>query len=165
MAVSKTVRRLLQVLDLEEESRRRELETAQAELARLGAESRAAAKQQKDGRLLFALGVRGDELDDRLAGQAEVHDGRRRQNVLQRYIQELTQVVEALRAAFLEKRVEKKQAESLVKAAEARELLEKDRRNQQSLDSWVLMRPSLEGSDPKHNFHESAVKTVTDECT
>jgi flagellar biosynthesis chaperone FliJ len=164
MAVSKTVRRMLHVLGLEEESRRRELDTAQAELARLDAGSRAAAKQEKDGRLLFASGVQGNEMDDRLAGLVEVHAGRRRQDVLQQCIQESTQVVEALRAAFLEKRVERKQAESLVKAAEARESLEKDRRNQQSLDSWFLMRPSLEGSDPKHNIHESAVKTVTDEC-
>jgi pyruvate dehydrogenase complex dehydrogenase (E1) component len=165
MAVSESVRRLLHVLNLEEESRRRALESAQAELARLGTALRAAVEQEKDGRLLFASGVRGYELDERLAGQAEMHVGRQRREVLQQCIQQSMQVVEALRVAFLEKRVEKKQAETLVKAAEAKESLEESRRTERSLDSWYLMRPSSERSDLKHNMHESAVKVVTDECT
>jgi flagellar biosynthesis chaperone FliJ len=163
MAVSKTLRRLLHVLDLEEESRRRDLESAQAELAQLDNGLRTSMEQEKDGRLLFASGVRSFELSDRLAGQAEVHAGRRRREVIQQCIQQSTQAVEGLRAAFLEKHVERKQAEVLVRATEARESLEGDRRTQQSLDSWYLMRPSSERSNPKRNIHESAVKTVTDE--
>lgn len=163
MAVSKTVRRLLHVLELEEGSRRRELEASQSELAQLEGALTAASKQGIEGRLLFASGVRSDDLSDRLAGQAEIDAGRRCGEVLQQCIQESTQVVESLRTAFIEKRVERKQAETLVKAAEARVSLEEDRRTQQSLDTWFLMRPSEERSDAKHDQHEAA-KAAPGKC-
>ncbi len=158
MAVSKTVRRLLRVLDLEEESRRRELESAQAELTLLDAALRAAGEREREGRLLFTAGVRSEDLRDRLSGQTEIHAGRRRGAVLQQHIQQFMLVVNEFRAAFLEKRVERKQAETLVKAAEARESVEEDRRAQQSLDEWYLMRLPDDRSDTKRDVQESADK-------
>ena len=46
---------------------------------------------------------------------------------------------------FLAKRVERRQAETLIEETEAREAIEADRRNQQSIDDWYLnrMRSSL----------------------
>jgi hypothetical protein len=158
MAVSKTVRRLLQVLELEEESRRRDLESSQFGLAQLDAALGEAGKQQKMGRILFASGVRSNDASDRLVGQAEVHASRRRGEVLQQCIQESTQIVETLRTALIEKQVERKQAETLVKAAETRESLEEKRRTQQSLDAWFLMRPSEERLDHKHDQHKARLK-------
>jgi len=137
--VSKSVRRLLRVLDLEEESRRRELESAQAEHVRLNVALTGATQRERDGRLLFADGVRREDPCDRWMGLQEEDAGRRSRTVLQQSIQQSMQAVETLRAALLQKRVERKQAETLVKAAEARESLEEDRRTQQGLDSWYLM--------------------------
>lgn len=146
MAVSKSVRRLLRVLNLEEELRRRELESAQAEHARLNVALTDAIRRERDGRLLFTDGVCREDLDVRWMGLKEEDVGRRKGAVLQRPIQQSEQAVETLRAALLEKRVERKQAETLVRAAEARELLEEDRRTQQGLDSWYLMRKTC-GND------------------
>jgi flagellar biosynthesis chaperone FliJ len=151
MAISKPLRRLLHVLTLEEELQRRELESAQAELAKFNLALRAVGEQVREGRLLITAGVRGEDLRDRLAGQSEVRAGMRRGAVLQQHIQQSTQVVETLRTAFLEKRVERKQAETLVRAKEAREAVEENRRTQQSLDTWYLMRSPNERSYPKRD--------------
>lgn len=151
MAISQSLRRLWRVLDLEEELRRRELESAQAELAKFNVALRAAGKRAREGRLLITAGVREEDLRDRLAGQSEVHAGMRRGAVLQQHIQQSTLAVETLRTAFLEKRVERKQAETLVRAREAREAVEEDRRTQQSLDTWYLMRSPNERSYPKRD--------------
>ena len=151
MAVSKSVRRLLRVLDLEEESRRRELESAQAEQARLDVALTSATQRERDGRVLFADGVRREDADNRWMGLKEVDAGRRCGAVLQQSIQQSMHAVEALRTALLEKRVERKQAEALVKAAEARESVEEDRRTQQSLDTWYLMRQPC-GKDGEKSF-------------
>jgi hypothetical protein len=45
-----------------------------------------------------------------------------------------------LREVFLAKRVERRQAETLLREAESRQALEADRRTQHSLDDWYLSR-------------------------
>jgi hypothetical protein len=156
--VSKSVRRLLHVLDLEEELSRRELGSAQAELAQLKAALKAAGEREREGRSMFTTGVQEGDLRGRLAGQAEVHAASYHGATLRGHIEISSPVVDRLRAAFLEKRVERKQAETLVKAAEARESIEEDRRTQQSLDSWYLMRPSVDSSIPKCEEQEITTK-------
>jgi len=165
MAVSKSVRRLLRVLQLEEDMRRRELESAQADLARLDLALIASCERVRDGRILFTSGVQHAELSDRLAGDAEVQAGKRRGAVLQQRIEQSRLLVGELRRAFLEKRVERKQAETLVKVGDAQAALEEGRKTQQSLDSWYLMRPSANKVDSRHIEHETGVKTGADDRT
>lgn len=163
MAVSKTIRRLLRVLDLEEELRRRQLEFAQANLAQLDWALKAAGEREREGRLLFSAGAWDEDLSNRLAGQAEMHAGRRRESVLRQHIEQSKLVVDGLRAAFLEKRVERKQAETFIKRVEARESLEEDRRTQRSLDTGYLMRTPANKSDAKRNERESAGNRSSDD--
>ena len=163
MPVSRSVRRLLRVLGLEEESRRRDLTSAQGELAQLDAALRAAKKREGDGRCLFTTSVQSEDLRDRLVGQAEVNAGRHRGLVLQQHLHQSNQVVDALRAAFLDKRVERRQAETLVKTADASEALEEDRRTQQTLDTYYLMRPPTDSALPKRDKCERAVKPASDD--
>jgi flagellar biosynthesis chaperone FliJ len=66
--------------------------------------------------------------------------------VIERRIESSTRAVDELRAAFLEKRVERRQAETLVEEAEARDAIESGRRTQQSLDNWYLTRVPEEKS-------------------
>ena len=162
MAVSKSVRRLLHVLDLEEESRRREFESAQAKLAGLNEALAAANQRERHGRLLFANGVQREELCDRCAGQEEVHAGRRTGAFLQQHIQQSMLDVDVLRVAFLKKRVERKQVQTVVIAAEAREALEETRRNQQSLDAWYLMRSTRDRPDQKPQEQGTAAASPDD---
>ena len=139
MAVPKVLRRLLHLLNMEEEMRRRELESAQGELARFETAMKAAGQQERKGRQLITSGVLGEDLRDRLAGLEEVDAGIRRGSVLQKHIEMSTLLVEERRAEFLAKRVERRQAETLVEAAEAAEKVEVNRRTQQSLDEWYLI--------------------------
>ena len=163
MAVSKTIQRLRCILDVEEELRRRQLESAQADLARLELALRTAGEREREGRLLFSAGVRAEDLRNRLAGEAEMHAGRHRESILRQYIQQSKLVVDELRAAFLEKRVERKQAETFVKAAQVRESLEEDHRTQQSLDTWYLMRPSANKAGGERDEQYTAVNLRSDE--
>ena len=147
MAVSSAARRLLRVLDLEEAWRRRELESAQGELAQLELAMVAAEERKRNGRHLIASGVQSEDLCERLAGIEEVAFGKEWEAVLKQRIHQSTLLIEQLRTALLQKRVERKQAETLIRAAEAKEAIELSRREQQSIDGWYLTRLPEDGSE------------------
>jgi hypothetical protein len=148
MSVSTAVRRLLLVRGLEETLQRRELQYAQGDLAALELALSAASERQRAGRRLIASAVHSEELCDRLVGMEEVQAGRCSGAVLKPRIHQSALVVEELRNALLDKRVERKQAEALIKAVEAREAIEADRRMQHSLDDWYLTRIPEERPEP-----------------
>jgi hypothetical protein len=150
MGVSTAMRRLLRVLDMEEALRRRELESAQGELTQLELALRASSERQRNGRRLIASAVHSDDLRDRLAGKEEVQAGERSGAIFEQRIHRSSLLVEDLRTALLDKRVERKQAEALIKAAEAGEAIEAERRMQQSLDDWYLTRIPAERSESEH---------------
>jgi flagellar biosynthesis chaperone FliJ len=156
MPVSAALQRLLRVLDQEEELQRRELESAQGEMAKLELAKRVAGERQQKGRRLIASGVQSNDLCDRLTGMEEMLAGRHCGSVLQQRIHQSTLVIDELRTALLNKRVERKQAETLIEAAQAREAAAADRRMQQSLDDWYLTR--LAGERSKRVREVSRVK-------
>ena len=156
MPVSAALQRLLRVLEQEEELRRRELESAQGEIAQLERAKRAAGERQQNGRRLVASGVQCDDLCDRLTGMEEMLAGKLCGSVLQQRIHQSTLMVEDLRTALLSKRVERKQTERLIEAAQAREAAAANRRMQQSLDDWYLTR--LPGERSKRVRKVSSVK-------
>lgn len=138
MAVAKTVRRLLHVLNLEEELQRKEFETAQSDLVRLENALMTCAEREENGRHLLAAGVQSGELADRLAGIEEIRIGKRYALALESHIDQSTSRVDDCRTALLEKQVERKQVETLVETAKAREAIEANRKAQQQLDDWYL---------------------------
>lgn len=140
MAISKTLQRLLRVLDMKEELRRRELGLAQSELAGFERARQAAGKREQAGRRLTAGGVERADLRDRVAGVEEVAAGRRHVLALEPHIAQAAMKVEELRTAFLEARVEQRQTETLITEAKAREAAETERRTQRSLDDMYLAR-------------------------
>jgi hypothetical protein len=143
MAVSRPLCRLLRVLEIEEEQSRMALESALGELRRLERALAAAAERDRGGRRLVALSARTGELPDRLAGLEETRSAMRRLAALRPKIAEMELVVGALRQEFLSKRVDRRQAETLIREAEAKEAIEAGRRGQQSLDDWHLNRLHL----------------------
>ena len=138
MAVAKAIRRLLRVLDLVEELRRRVLETAQSELACLEQALSARGEQEQNGRRWLASGLQSGDLADRVAGLEEIQTGKRIASALKPQIDQSASRVEECREAFLAKRVERRQAETLVKAAEGEATIEANRKAQQGLDDWYL---------------------------
>ncbi len=144
MAVSRALRRLLRVLDIQEEQSRAALETALAEVHRLEHAQASAANRERGARLLIAASAMTneliDQLIDRIAGIEESLAALRAATVLAERIVDAEENAALCREEFLAKRVERRQAELLVRRAEAADALEATRRGQQSLDDWYLNR-------------------------
>jgi|SRR5581483_1422544 len=159
--VSRTLRRLLRILELEEEQSRRVLESAVNELQRLERALNVAAERERRGRRLIAASAESGELTDRVSGVEESHAAMRRAALIAPWIEDAQREAEALRQAYLAKRVERRQAEALIQKAESREAIEAGRRNQQALDDWYLNRVHrTAGAEP--NRDATSVKAHSD---
>ncbi len=140
MAVSRALRRLLSVLELEEEQSRLALESSIGGLRRLEQLLTLARKRERGGRQLIVVSAHTGELPDRLAGLEESRAGQRGAVYLEARILATESQVAELRQAYLAKRVERRQAEALIQEIEARDDLISARRGQHALDDWFLNR-------------------------
>jgi hypothetical protein len=140
MAVSRALRRLLLIRDLEEEQRRGALASALGELDRLERALEGTTERERRGRRLVGESVHTGQLPDRLAGLEETRSASRHAAALGPKIDAQEDQVSDLRELFLVKRVERRQAETLIKETEAREAIEAGRRGQQALDEWYSSR-------------------------
>jgi hypothetical protein len=152
MAVSRALRRLLRIRSLEEEQRRLALESAIGELNRLEHALAATAEQDRRGRRLVEVSARSGELPDRLAGLEETRAATRHAAALAPRIAMVEFDVATLRQEFLGKRVERRQAETLIRETEARDAIEAGRHGQQALDDWYRFRlhRAETGAEPDH---------------
>jgi flagellar biosynthesis chaperone FliJ len=140
MAVSRALRRLLRIRDLEEEQNRLALESALGELRGLEHALAATAGRDHRGRELVKDSAFSGLLPDRVAGLEETRAAGRHAAAIGPRIETVKGQVTTLRQAFLLKRVERRQAETLIGETEAREAIAADRRGQQSLDDWYRSR-------------------------
>lgn len=136
MPVSRAMRRLLRIRELEEEQSHLAFESALNELRRIQDAIQATAARDRNGRQMVVASTLSGELPDRIAGLEEIETAKRFQQILRPRAAEKEQGTQVLRQAYLEKRVERRQAETLIEEAEARDALEADRRTQQMLDDW-----------------------------
>jgi len=140
----------LRIRDLEEEQSRIALESAIGDLRQLEHAQAATVERDRRGRRLFDSSVHTGDLPDRLAGLVEQHAADRAQRALSPRILDAEQDVAGLREDYLDRRVERRQAETLVKESEASEAIDADRKSQQGLDDWFrnrLHRVNLEIKD------------------
>ncbi|MGA7342749.1 MAG: hypothetical protein WBE72_01930 [Terracidiphilus sp.] len=159
MAVSRTLRRLLRVLNLEEEQTKIALESALGEVKRLEAALEAASERGRGGRRLVSASALSGELADRVAGLEETRAAQRKTAALGPQIEDAEQEAAARRDLFLLKRVERRQAETLIQEAEARDAIEAGRRGQQSLDDWFLNRLRHAGAEAEPARETAARRT------
>jgi flagellar biosynthesis chaperone FliJ len=143
MPVSRSLRRLLRIRDIEEEQCRLALESALGELNRLEHALAATAERERRGRRLVETGVRGGELLGRLAGIEETRAAKRLATALAPRIAQTALDVAVSREEYLGKRVERRQAETLIGETEARDAVAADRREQQGIDDWYHSRMQL----------------------
>jgi hypothetical protein len=136
MAVSRGLRRVFRIRDLEEEQCRLALESAMGSLHRLQHALEATVERGRRGRRLLEASVHSGELTDRLAGLEEIRSAGRHGVALAPRIADAELDVATLREEFLAKRVERRQAETLIEETEARDAIEAGRRSQQDLDDW-----------------------------
>jgi hypothetical protein len=161
MAVSRGMRRLLQVLEIQEEACRAAFESARAELKRLQQALTRSAERERNGRLLIAASATTGEVTDRIAGIEESHIAKRMAKVLAPRIAESESAANLREREFLGKRIERRQAETLIEGARALESVEAARRAQRDLDNWFLSRrtPSHEARDD-HSLEASADRVL-----
>ncbi len=148
MAVSRALRRLLRIRNLEEEQSRLAVESALVELRRLEHALSATVERERRGRGLITLSARNGELPDRVAGVAEMHIANAHASALTPRIAEAEVEVADLREEFLLRRVERRQAETLIDETEERDAIEAARRGQQALDDWYGVRLHGEETTP-----------------
>ncbi len=173
MAVSRLLRRLLHVLHVQEEQSRTALAAALAGLHRLEHAQASAQERERGGRrLIAASALSSDLIDQRADWQTADRQITDRQIINSQIIDRLAGVEESLAAArtaailavraaaaenqvalcreeFLARRIERRQAEALVRQAEAADAVAANRRSQQSLDDWYLNRLRLTGEREK----------------
>jgi flagellar biosynthesis chaperone FliJ len=159
MAVSRALRRLLRIRELQEEQSRLALESALGELHRLEHALAAAVERGRRGRSLIQASAQSGELTDRLAGFEETRSAKLHAAALRPRINGMGEEVTDRREEFLSKRVERRQAETLIQETEAREAIVDGRRGQQALDDWYSSR-LFRDEDKKGNDAEPAVTTA-----
>ena len=144
MAVSHALRQLFRIRDLAEEQSRLALESAVGDLNRLKHALAASVERDRRGRRLVAASACTGELPDRLAGLEETHAADRHAAALAPRIADAELAVAVLREEFLLKRVERRQAETLLQETVARDAVKAGRREQQALDDWFRNRQHRE---------------------
>jgi hypothetical protein len=130
----------LRIRDVEEEQSRQALEFAICELNRLESALAATVERELRGRRLVDASARTGQLPDRLAGLEETRSASRHAAMLEPKIKTGEEEVLARRQRFLLKRVERRQAETLIQETETQEALEAARHRQQTLDDWYNSR-------------------------
>jgi len=149
MPVSRAMRRLLQVLEIQEEERRAAMELARVELDRFKEALTRTKERERNGRRLVAASAATGEVTDRIAGLEEAGTAKRIAAALGPRIMEAEAAVSERRREFLDKRVERRQTETLIEEAEARDRVEAGRSAQRSLDDWFLNRRKKEALPEK----------------
>lgn len=169
MAVSRALRRLLRIRGLQEEQSRLALESALGELHRLEHALVATFERGRRGRSLVQSSIQTGQLMDRLAGFEETRSADLHAVALGPRIDAMGVEVTERREAYLLKRVERRQAETLIQETEAQDAIVDGRRDQQKLDDWYSSRlyrdVDKEGADTeplvslttKHGSPENAV--------
>lgn len=146
MAVSRALKRLLQIRELEEEQSRLALESALGELRELEKALHGSAERGRLGRQLMAASVETGELADRLAGLAEARAAARAAEWLAERRSAAERELEEQREEFLVSKTERRQAETLIDAVETRDAIEAKRKAQQGLDDWHRTRRKRAGN-------------------
>jgi cell division FtsZ-interacting protein ZapD len=155
MAVTRALRRLLRIRDLQEEQCRLALESSQGELNRLEDALKGTTDRDRRGRRLLEASARNGELPDRLSGLEEMRTAIRIAAVLAPRIEAKQMDVNTRRQAIQATRVARKQAESLIADAETADAVDAGRRGQQALDDWFSSRVHQARSQQKRK-EESA---------
>lgn len=125
------------------------MESAHGELHLLERAIANSRERERAGRRLVASSAATGEVVDRIAGIEESRASARRSSALAVRIAEAQEAVEVLRQAFLAKRVERRQTETLIEETEARDQVETERRGQRDLDDWFLSRAETPAEKPR----------------
>lgn len=160
MTVSRSLRRLLGVLELEEQQARTALEMAAGELRTLEARLAFMLERERGGRRLVGMSAASGNLSDRLAGLEDARFARSAAAFLKVRAAAAERQATERRSEFMAKRIERRQAETLVRESKARERVEAERIAQRSLDDWFLNRTGNAGKQTDPSAKTPATKST-----
>jgi flagellar biosynthesis chaperone FliJ len=150
MPVAHALERLLHVRQLEEDQHKLALESALAEVQRLESALHNARNRERAGRERFRQNAPMDDPTERVAALVESEAGHHQSELLKRCIAACEQNLVRLRDAYLARRVERRQVETLIREAEATTSQERARKEQQNLDEQFGTRRHAEASETEH---------------
>lgn len=159
MAVSRGLRRLYKLRNTEDLQKASLFKLAVAQLDQLKNAVEAAHNREGNGRTLVTRSVTTGETQDRLCGLEEIAAAVRISAVLESRLRSATEKVERIRSEFLNKRLEKRQAETLLHSALDREAGLAQRKMQLSLDEWTLLR--RRGEEDRHEPAHSTESAIS----
>lgn len=142
MQVSPALKRLLSIRKLEEHQRQVELISAKAELDRLRSMLDRAHRRLRMARSLISASIAGGALEDRLTAIEESTVLDKLTKLLVEKINAADQRLAQARAQFLSKRIERRQVETLLHAAQSQVDNDQRRKSQLALDEWHRFRQS-----------------------
>jgi hypothetical protein len=151
MSGSRSLERLLRIRGVEEEQRRRVLEASEVKLRSLVQNRTAALQTEQTGRRREVAGMISGEITERQAGLVESANAQKRARALAARIVVAEGETAAGRQEFLEKRLERQQAETLVEEATARGAVENRRRSQRDIDDWFGTRNHKDRENDEQN--------------
>jgi hypothetical protein len=143
MPVSRALRQLLLVREMEEEQRRLAIESAVTELQLRQAALARNVERAREGRRLVLAGIRSNQFSDQIAGCEEQRTAERHTAYLHRLVDEANERVEVLRAAYLSARKERYQAQTLIEKIETEDSKIAIRTEQRDLDDWYRLRTEI----------------------
>lgn len=150
MPTAHALERLLQVRQLEEEQHKLALESELAEAHRLENALHAARSRERAGRECFRQSAASNDPAERVAALVESEAGHHQSELLTRSIAACGQNIVKLRDAYLAKRVERRQVETVIREADAAASIERARKQQQYLDQQFGNRRHSEASAAAH---------------
>jgi flagellar biosynthesis chaperone FliJ len=140
MKTSSTLRRLLRLRALEEEQSRMLLEAAEAEVKRLESALASVRQSEHQGRELVTRSVQDREPSDRIAGVEQIRACGQAADWIAGRTPQVEAEARAQRSDFVEKRIQRRQVESLHTAGVSQSRFREEKRMQQAQDEWHRMR-------------------------
>ncbi|MGA9587946.1 MAG: hypothetical protein WBQ95_21630 [Terracidiphilus sp.] len=136
MAAAKSLRRLCEIRRAEEEQNQAAMELAVAELQRLEAALMRNRERVRRARALIASSAQTGEFLDRIVGSEDIRMAERAARVLATKVNSAEKDVQRKRQEFLDKRIERRQVETVCEAMQVRDTTELNRKSQVVLDDW-----------------------------
>jgi len=136
MAASMSLRRLRDIRHAEEEQAHAAMESAIAELQRLVTALGEARVRVRRARELIASSAQTGEFVDRIAGLEEIRSADLMVKTVAEYIHSAENKAQQKKQEFLDKRLERRQVETVYEAMQARAAAEVNRKSQIALDDW-----------------------------
>jgi hypothetical protein len=156
VTISRGLRRLFELRQIEELQKAALLEAATAELHRLENALEVARTREGNGRALVSRSVMVGEMQDRIFGVEEIATAVRISTVLRSRVHSATEKIQRIRNDFLNKRLDRRQVETLLGSALQREANQAERKMQLALDEWSRLRRREDTVDRDESSAHSA---------